>query len=211
MDAGMAGGRARARNGSRAAADRGADILGRRVAAIRRARGLTLRELARHSGLSESTLSRLENNQVMISAHSLIGLAHALGVDIAALFQADAPATIRTGRRTITRAGQGIARKTDRYRFELLCADLVGKKMVPSLNRVTARTLEEAGGLRAHSGEEFIHAISGSAMIHTEFYEPVELRPGDSLYIDSTMAHAYTRGGAEEAVILVVTTTGVSS
>ena len=47
--------------------------------------------------------------------------------------------------------------------------------------------------------------LAGPVVIHTEFYEPVTLATGDSLYIDSSMAHAYT-AVAGEAQILVVTT-----
>ena len=180
-------------------------VLGRRVAALRRVRALTLRALSQRSGISESMLSRLENRHAMINAHSLLRLAAALDVDLAALFQEEPAETIKTGRRTMTRAGGGVQRTTSRYRFELLCAELAGKKMVPSINRITARTLAEVEGLRSHPGEEFIYVLTGPVVIHTEFYEPVTLATGDSLYIDSTMAHAYTAASGE-AVILVVTT-----
>lgn len=185
--------------------------LGRRVAALRRARGLTLRALSERSGISESMLSRLENRHAMINAHSLLRLAAALEVDIAALFQDGAAETIRTGRRTVTRSGAGVHRRTSRFRFELLCADLAGKKMVPSINRIAATTLAEVGGLRAHPGEEFIFVLAGPVVIHTECYAPMALAAGDSVYIDSTMAHAYTRGAkADEAIILVVATRGAA-
>jgi len=180
-------------------------VLGRRVAALRRARNLTLRALSQRSGISESMLSRLENRHAMINAHSLLRLAAALDVDLAALFQEEPAETIKTGRRTVTRAGAGVQRTTSRYRFELLCAELAGKKMVPSVNRITARTLTEVGGLRSHPGEEFIYVLAGPVVIHSEFYEAVTLATGDSLYIDSTMAHGYT-AVAGEASILVVTT-----
>lgn len=202
---------AAARRKTRRAAAAGGDdgTLGRRVASLRRARGLTLRTLSARSGISESMLSRLENRHAMINAHSLLRLAAALEVDIAALFQDGSAETIRTGRRTVTRSGAGVHRRTDRFRFELLCADLAGKKMVPSINRIAATTLADVGGLRAHPGEEFIFVLAGPVVIHTEFYEPMTLDAGDSLYIDSTMAHAYTRGDAgDEAIILVVATRG---
>lgn len=179
--------------------------LGRRVAALRRARGFTLRALSERSGISESMLSRLENRHAMINAHSLLRLAAALEVDIAALFHDGAGETIRTGRRTVTRSGMGVHRRTGRFRFELLCADLAGKKMVPSINRIAATTLADVGGLRAHPGEEFIFVLAGPVVIHTECYAPMTLASGDSVYIDSTMAHAYTRGvKGDEAIILVV-------
>ena len=42
-------------------------------------------------------------------------------------------------------------------------------------------------------------------MVHTEFYDPVTLQHGESIYIDSNMGHAYIAGPeCEEAVTLAV-------
>src|SRR5882724_10511470 len=89
-----------ARRATRAAVPPDEGVLGRRVAALRRARSLTLRALSQRSGISESMLSRLENRHAMINAHSLLRLAAALDVDLAALFQEEPAETIKTGRRT---------------------------------------------------------------------------------------------------------------
>lgn len=181
-----------------------ADALGRRVAALRRARKLTLKALGARAGISEATLSRLENGRVKVNAHSLFRLAGALGVDVARLF--GGPARSIAGRWTMTRAGAGVKGRTARFDFELLCADLAGKRMVPSINRVAARDLEAAGGLRAHPGEEFIHVLAGAIAVHREGARPMALAAGDSLYLDSARGHAYVRTGPSPATILVVAT-----
>jgi hypothetical protein len=39
--------------------------------------------------------------------------------------------------------------------------------------------------------------------IHTEFYEPILLQTGESIYIDSTMGHAYVAPkGQDDALLL---------
>ena len=45
--------------------------------------------------------------------------------------------------------------------------------------------------------------LQGPVEIHTEFYEPIVLQTGESIYIDSTMGHAYVAPkGHDEALLL---------
>jgi hypothetical protein len=84
-----------------------------------------------------------------------------------------------------------------------MCPDLSKKKMIPVFGRVRARTLEEFGELLRHAGEEFIFVLTGRVEVITEFYEPVTLEPGQCVYIDSGMGHAYLLGaGCEEASLI---------
>ena len=56
-----------------------------------------------------------------------------------------------------------------------------------------------------HSGEEYIHVLEGRAEVHTEFYDPIVLSAGESVYIDSNMGHAYIAAeGCDEALLLGV-------
>jgi quercetin dioxygenase-like cupin family protein len=71
---------------------------------------------------------------------------------------------------------------------------------------ITARTLQEAGGLIAHEGEEFAYVLSGSIEVHTEDYRPTRLGAGDCIYMDSTSGHVYVNVG-EEAVARVLALT----
>jgi uncharacterized RmlC-like cupin family protein len=68
---------------------------------------------------------------------------------------------------------------------------------------VRARSLEDVGEMWSHVGEEYIYVLSGSLTLLTALYEPTELHPGDSVYIDSTMPHAYLSSGDADAEILV--------
>jgi quercetin dioxygenase-like cupin family protein len=77
--------------------------------------------------------------------------------------------------------------------------------MIPVITRVRAKSVEEFGDLVHHSGEEFIYIVSGRIVVHTEFYDPVTLEAGESIYIDSNMGHAYvTAEDCDEAVVLGV-------
>jgi len=177
--------------------------IGERLAYFRKSKGITLAQLSAEASISESTLSRAENGLSSLNAHNLYILAKVLGVDVVAFFRTDA-VSFSKGMRAITKRGQGDRETTERYDLELLCGELSAKKMVPSVNRVSVRTLEDVGGLQAHEGEEFLYVLSGSVEIHTEYYTPTLLGSGDSMYFDSNMAHAYVAAGDGPADILVV-------
>ena len=77
--------------------------------------------------------------------------------------------------------------------------------MIPILTRIRAKSAEEFGELVRHSGEEYIYVLKGAIKVLTEFYDPVVLNGGESIYLDSNMGHAYvTAEGCDEAVVLGV-------
>jgi len=77
--------------------------------------------------------------------------------------------------------------------------------MIPVLTSIRAKTVAEFGDLVRHTGEEYIYVLDGRIEVHTEFYDPVVLEKGESIYIDSQMGHAYiVAEGCEEATVLGV-------
>ena len=180
--------------------------LGARIKALRKERGLTLADLVKSTGVSEATLSRVENDQTLVSAHHLYQLAKSLGVDITAFFEEDTK-PIAHGVRSICRKGEGLPLSTMRYEAEVLCTDIANKKMHPAINIATTSSIEEAGGLSRHEGEEYLYVLAGNLSFISEFYEPLLLAAGDSLYFDSNMGHAYLSADGAPVTILVVATT----
>jgi transcriptional regulator with XRE-family HTH domain len=177
--------------------------------AIRQARiaqGLSLRALSARANLPYSTLSKLENGKMGLSYDKLIRLAQALNVDIKDIV-ADAeapPPPLAVGRRSITRAGDRMDADSERHVHHYPAADLLGKMMVPIIVDVQARSVEELGGLVRHAGEEYLYILSGHMELHSDLYAPLPLGPGDSVYFDSGMAHAYVRTGEEPCKVLAV-------
>ena len=171
---------------------------------MRLAHGFSLARLAAMIPMSEATLSRIENGLSDITAKNLYALATALDAHIEDFFiyrNSSKPA----GLRSITRAGCGIPFRSGAFDSRLLSPDLSSKKMTPFLNSTTAQTVAEAGGLNAHPGEEFLLIIDGCLKLHTEYYEPLELGTGDSIYFDATTPHAYVSSSGDPAQFLVVT------
>lgn len=177
--------------------------LGPRIRMLRLARGLSLADLARATGVSEATMSRIETGQSVVSAPHLYGLAATLGVDLSTFFT-DPATRMQPGVRSVTRAGQGGRYAGGRLEARLLHDDLLHKAMHPFVNRVTARRLDQAGGLSAHAGEEFLLVLEGELVLLSASYAPLCLHPGDSLYFDGREPHAYLAGSAAGAAFLVV-------
>jgi len=178
--------------------------LGERVRELRKARGWTLEQAAVQAGLARSTLSKIENGQMSPTYEALKKLAEGLAISVPQLFTPPSRAQV-TGRMAVTRVGEGQAQATVTYEHELLAGTLRAKQMLPYRARIRARTLEEFGGWVRHDGEEFLYVLTGLIRLYSEFYEPVDLRRGDSAYYDATMGHNVISVSEEDATILWVT------
>ena len=178
--------------------------LGARVRELRKAQGWTLEQAARQAGLARSTLSKIENGQMSPTYDALKKLATGLQISVPQLFTAPSRGQV-TGRMALTRAGEGVSHPTATYEHELLSAAMTRKKMLPYRARVRARRMEEFDGWVRHDGEEFLYVLTGVIRLYTEFYEPVEMKRGDSAYYDATMGHNVVSVSPEDASILWVT------
>ena len=178
--------------------------LGERVRAIRRARNWTLEEAAQRAGLARSTLSKIENEQMSPTFDAVQKLARGLDIDVPQLFQ-PAPVDKISGRRTITRRGEGRGHPTTTYEHEMLATEISRKRMLPYKATVRARDFSEFDAWVRHQGEEFLYVLSGAIRLYTEFYEPVEMSIGDSAYYDGSMGHCVVSISQDDAMILWVT------
>lgn len=183
--------------------------LGKRVKDLRLAQNLTLEQASQLTGLARSTLSKIENEQISPTFAAVSKLAKGLGIALPQLFtepksEAAKPAQ-RSGRRDITKAGQGKLHPTPTYEHELLATQLSNKKMVPFKTSVHARDWDDYADWVRHEGEEFLYVLSGSIILYTEFYEPIELHQGDSAYYDCEMGHALISISEADAEVLWVT------
>ena len=178
--------------------------LGARVRELRKARNWTLERAAQQAGLARSTLSKIENSQMSPTYEALRKLAVGLEISVPQLFTPPVKNQIN-GRMASTKSGQGTAHPTTTYEHELLAESLSKKKMLPYHARIRARSIEEFDGWVRHDGEEFLYVLTGVIKLFTEFYEPLEMRRGDSAYYDATMGHNVISTSEEDATILWIT------
>ena len=178
--------------------------LGARVRELRKARDWTLEQAAQQAGLARSTLSKIENGQMSPTYDALKKLAVGLGISVPQLFTPPSKGQVN-GRMAVTRAGDETVQITTTYEHALLAEALSAKKMLPYRARVRARSMDEFDGWVRHDGEEFLYVLTGHIRLYTEFYEPIELKRGDSAYYDAAMGHNVVSVSVEDATILWVT------
>jgi transcriptional regulator with XRE-family HTH domain len=181
--------------------------LGPRVRALRKERGWTLEQAASHAGLARSTLSKIENGQMSPTYDALKKLAEGLAISVPQLFTPPSAAQV-TGRLAVTRSAEAQGHATATYEHELFAGALARKKMLPYRARIRARRMEEFDGWVRHDGEEFLYVLTGIVRLYTEFWEPVELKRGDSAYYDASMGHNLVSLSDEDATVLWVTSLG---
>lgn len=167
----------------------------------------TLREMSERTGIPLSTLAKVEHDRLTLTYDKLLQLSQRLNLRMSDLFsEADGHGESPiTARRSIGRLADAVRVNTPNYEYFYMCPELRRKRMVPVVTHVRAHSVEEFGELVHHPGEEYIYVLKGPVEIHTEFYEPILLQTGESIYIDSTMGHAYIAPeGVDDAAVLGV-------
>ncbi|WP_422056618.1 helix-turn-helix domain-containing protein [Sphingomonas sp.] len=184
--------------------------LGSFLRRLRGQEGWTLKQMSERTGIPVSTLSKIEHNRLTLSYDKLLQLAQRLGLRMSELFaESSEPADPQhqpvTARRSVGKLDRAVRVETANYDYFYMNTELRRKRMIPIVTKIRARSVEEFGELVRHSGEEFIYVLQGAVEVHTEFYDPVVLHEGESIYIDSNMGHAYIAAeGCAEATVLGV-------
>lgn len=181
--------------------------LGSLLRSLRDRNGWTLKEMSERTDIPVSTLSKVEHDRLTLTYDKLVQLSQRLNIRISELF-ADPDEVVEaavTARRSIGNMDEAVRVNTKNYDYYYLCPELRRKRMIPIITRIRAKSAEEFGSLVTHSGEEYIYVLEGGIQVLTQFYDPVVLHVGESIYIDSNMGHAYvTAEGCDEALVLAV-------
>jgi transcriptional regulator with XRE-family HTH domain len=180
--------------------------LGALLKGLRSRNNWTLKEMSERTGIPFSTLSKVEHNRLTLSYDKLLQLSQRLNIRMSELFaEPDTTEQAITARRSVGRVEEAVNVKTQNYDYYYMCPELRRKRMIPIVTRMRSRNVADFGELIHHSGEEYTYVLEGRVEVHTEFYDPVVLETGESIYIDSNMGHAYLAAeGCEEAVVLGV-------
>lgn len=180
--------------------------LGALLRSLRDREGLTLKEMSAKCGIPVSTLSKVEHDRLTLSYDKLYQLSQRLGIRMSDLFAEPSEAVPKvTARRSLGDIEEAVRVETPNYDYYYLCTELRRKRMIPVITKIRAKSVEQFGDLAHHAGEEYVYVLKGTVVVATEFYDPVTLSEGQSIYIDSSMGHAYlTAEGCDEAVVLGV-------
>lgn len=175
--------------------------LGKKIRELRQKKGWSLAELAKHSGVALSSLSRMETGKMTGTLESHLDVAKALGVRLMELY-----AALETGPALELRSAE---EPTEKIRADKgaawvpLARSGLQNKMLPAL-----LTLAPKAGTHRERGpagsEKFVHLLRGELDVSVGA-EKARMKPGDSLYFQASSSHTLTSVGANPAVALVVT------
>jgi len=185
-----------------------AQRLGEDIRGLRKARGMTLADLASHTGRSVGFLSQVENGLKKPSVGSLQSISEALGIGIGWFFQHDM-ADESEERQYIVRADQRrrlsytpLASSSEYLGMTdyLLSPNLAGQHaLVVSEYAPGASSGDDSYG---HDGEESGIVLSGIMDLEID-NKVYRLAAGDSFQFASALAHRYHNPGTEVAVVLM--------
>ena len=177
--------------------------LGERVRQLRADGNMILARLAELSGISVSTLSKLENGQTGLHLDNVIRLAAAFEMPVSILINDAVPAS---GISSVSRAGGPYSHIVDSLDFKVLHDDLPAQRNIFWKVRIRARTLDAFGPFHAHPGEEFFFVLEGRVKLLIDGRKPTILKKSDSVQFDSSLDHAYLAYGGTDALILMSNT-----
>ena len=169
--------------------------IARRIRHWRDGAGLTLQELAEKSGVSASTVHKIENGQTVPTIAVLFKVAHGLGRRPAELFEGDQPET-----------GAALNRVEDRDRLELT----PGAELVRVVRGIPKAAMDlwfatyqtglgsgyTAGGEKlSYRGELIILVEEGELYVEVGD-EDYLLGPGDTLHFKTSEPHYWVNKGS---------------
>jgi len=175
-----------------------------KLRSLRQLNGLTLDELGRLTGVSISTISKIENGRQRPSFETVLRIARALKINFVQMLEPIQAAPANLARRVITRGANTPIYSSQWCTYQTHSAELTRKAMIPFVMQIKARDVPPLDEWSIHEGEEFIYVLEGVLEFHTEHYTPAMLNKGDSCYLDSTMRHAFVSRGESDAMILSV-------
>lgn len=181
--------------------------LGAKIRELRIKNRYTLQDLAVKTGLSKPFLSQIENDHVVPPIATLIKLARALNVSLSYFFQDETTTqkisiTRRNERIRIERRPHHEREGVVSYIYESLETKKRDKHMEPFYVEFPPISVEEMN-FTTHEGEEFLYILEGKVEFRT--VDRVEiLEEGDSIYLDSSISHAFRCVGDKPAKAVAV-------
>ena len=166
------------------------DAVGPRLRALRQQRQTTLAELSATTGISVSTLSRLEGGQRRPTLELLLPLAHAHGVPLDELVGAPPTGDPRIHMRPTVRNGRTVVPLTRRA-----SGMQAYKLIIPAGRRPGAPQLQN------HEGYEWMYVLNGRLRLLLGDHDLV-LAAGEAAEFDTRIPHWFGKAGDAPVEIL---------
>jgi XRE family transcriptional regulator, regulator of sulfur utilization len=180
--------------------------VGARVKSLREAMDLSLRDLARRSGVSAPMLSQVERGETSPTLAVAQKIAAGLDLTLSQLLRLDEDRHV-----VVVRAGEGRTRRRRGHRLEELSPPLPGQRADVSLHTLTPDSA--TGGpddppLHEPGSRETAVVLAGEI----EFFidgQRQELAEGDSVTFDADLPHHFENNGQDGARFIAVVAAGL--
>ena len=173
--------------------------VGKRLQALRQARGLSQRALAELSGLNFNTLSLIENEKSSPNVSTLQQLADALEVPVTAFFEVQAEERQPV---VFQKYGERQRIEFDQGNFADLGGGLTLGEATPLL--MTLDPHQDSGEEPIlHTGQEFVYCLEGEMVFWVDG-EAYPLNSGDSLIFEASVSHRWANQTDAPAKAVVV-------
>ena len=170
--------------------------LGLAIRTARKASRLTLSELARRTGLSQSFLSQAENGHTVPSVLNLHAIARALGTTAHELLSHTEDEV------TLSRVDAGVMFEASPGATMRRCARRGGAM---AANEITAGPGVAAESATEHPGEEFVYVLEGSLDVEVGA-ATYRLGAGDVVYYSATVRHRWFNSADVPCRFLITST-----
>lgn len=176
--------------------------IGYRLQAIRKAKGLSQRELAKRVNVTNSTISLIEQNKVSPSISSLKKVLDGIPISLADFFTADLIADAADSVFFPTPQQPDVGNNDIHY--FLVGQGRLGRQL-GILREVMPPGSDTGVEMLSHDGEEGGVVIQGRVEI-TVGEQTRELGPGDGYYFESRRPHRFRNIGDDDAIIVSANT-----
>lgn len=174
--------------------------IGRKLRTLRLKKKIALVDLGKHTGLSASMLSQLENGKLLPTLPTLARIAMVFDVGLDHFFEGHA----HRKRFSLIRSGDRAATPESDRGLEPVLFAAPDKSLHASL--VEFPQGDEDGPLpHSQEGSKFVHVLDGSIAIQYQGEDYV-LNAGDSAYFDALEPHSYRAAAPNPARALVILT-----
>ncbi len=168
------------------------DAVGPRLRALRLEKEMTLADLASSTGISVSTLSRLESGGRRPTLELLLPIARAHGLALDDLVEVAAPSDPRVRQRPVTRGGMTMVPLTRR----------AGGSQAYKMTIAPGRARREPDP-QSHEGYEWLYVLDGRLRLVLGEHDVV-LEPGEVAEFDTRLPHWFGAADARQVEFLSI-------
>jgi transcriptional regulator with XRE-family HTH domain len=187
------------------------DTIGAHVRKLRKRQKMTLERLSELTGISVSSLSRIENTQLGLTIEKVELLSKAFGVspeEVVSRSLGDgapppAASTHKAAPRLIVdRERQRQERQDREIATRYLFEDSANRALECMRCTIQAISIWDSEFLR-HPGEKIIYVMSGDAIVYCQGKPPTILETGDAIYMDADVWHSFVAVNNQPVELLV--------